>query len=393
MAFRWGVRGGLVAGLTLFVMGGSGLGAASSTPVNTVVATITVGSLPLNNVVAGDSAYVATAGLDRLTVIDTTTNAVSETIVVGDGPDDVAVTGGRAYVTNTASESVSVIDLATSTLSATILTDKPRGIAIAGQHAYVANETDGTLSVIDVNPVSPQFNTVTAIVNVGTSPVSVAIDGNRAYVVNYGSSNVSIVDTDTNVVVATVPVGLGPDSIAVASEYAYVTNLNGQSISVISTSSRTVVKTINLGPTSPRGIAVVGSTAFVAAFEADELLVIDTVSDVITSEISVGDGPFGIALTQGYAYVTNFWSGTVTVIYVGVQDSGSTPSDAPPPVLQQFGAPVTGACSDVAPRELDWARVGSSGWSLSWAQWMNKGAGGAVCTRMLVHAGSGWRAS
>jgi len=60
-------------------------------------------------------------------------------------------------------------------------------------------------------------------------------------------------------------------------------------------------------------------------------------------------------------------------------------SSAPPSVTQQFGRPATGTCDDAAPVTLNWSGVASGGWSESWAQWMNAGAGGPVCTRNLVY--------
>jgi len=68
--------------------------------------------------------------------------------------------------------------------------------------------------------------------------------------------------------------------------------------------------------------------------------------------------------------------------------SGTTSS--PAPVVQQFGLPATGTCDEAAPAALNVAGVSSGGWGISWAQWMNDGAGGPVCTRTLGYVGSGW---
>ncbi len=70
--------------------------------------------------------------------------------------------------------------------------------------------------------------------------------------------------------------------------------------------------------------------------------------------------------------------------YVTSSDSGPTP----PPVMQQFGKPASGTCDAAAPIVLNWGGAGSGGWGNSWAQWMNGGAGGAVCTRTLVYSPS-----
>lgn len=106
------------------------------------------------------------------------------------------------------------------------------------------------------------------------------------------------------------------------------------------------------------------------------------------------------------AYTGSVTGGMSVSFYLGVNHDeylinltggGGTPSDSsssgtsgPAPIVQQFGKPTTGTCDDAAPTDLDWAGVTSGGWSPSWAQWMNDGAGGAVCGRTLVYSGSGW---
>jgi hypothetical protein len=50
------------------------------------------------------------------------------------------------------------------------------------------------------------------------------------------------------------------------------------------------------------------------------------------------------------------------------------------------GVIAAGACAETAPESLNWAAVTSGGWGESWAQWMNAGSGGAVCTRTLVYS-------
>jgi hypothetical protein len=68
------------------------------------------------------------------------------------------------------------------------------------------------------------------------------------------------------------------------------------------------------------------------------------------------------------------------------------PTDAsdegPPPLIQQFGKPNSGTCDSAQPKDLNWSGVASGGWGDSWAQWVNNGEGGAVCTRTLVYSTS-----
>ena len=66
------------------------------------------------------------------------------------------------------------------------------------------------------------------------------------------------------------------------------------------------------------------------------------------------------------------------------------PLDAPPPdLLQQVGAPSASTCAAVIDTTLNWAGAPSGGWVTSWAQWMNQGKGGMVCTRSLYWLPSG----
>jgi len=53
--------------------------------------------------------------------------------------------------------------------------------------------------------------------------------------------------------------------------------------------------------------------------------------------------------------------------------------------MQQFGLPASGNCEDGATEAMNWSGIPSGGWGISWAQWMNDGAGGAVCTRTVMY--------
>jgi len=87
-------------------------------------------------------------------------------------------------------------------------------------------------------------------------------------------------------------------------------------------------------------------------------------------------------------------SGEVYTITIGGGGGGDTPSgnggstdaiSGPAPHIQQFAMPETGTCDEAQPEGLNWGGVASGGWSDSWAQWMNDGEGGEVCTRTLIY--------
>jgi len=66
---------------------------------------------------------------------------------------------------------------------------------------------------------------------------------------------------------------------------------------------------------------------------------------------------------------------------VSYQASGLGPMS----VIQQFGLPASGNCEEGVTEAMNWSGIGLDGWGISWAQWANDGAGGAVCTRTVMY--------
>ena len=118
-----------------------------------------------------------------------------------------------------------------------------------------------------------------------------------------------------------------------------------------------------------------------------------------TCDITVGSSvTFDIAVGTSNSYVGFYVSGNTlnsATLYVyyssGSRSSAGSGTSGPPQVLQQIGVQSAGCVSVVRP-DLDWSGIASGGWSQSWAQWMNNGLGGEVCTRTIVYdaATSGW---
>jgi hypothetical protein len=86
----------------------------------------------------------------------------------------------------------------------------------------------------------------------------------------------------------------------------------------------------------------------------------------------------------------------VTLTRSGGSDPGSgSPGDQvqePASFQQQLGLPPSGSCEDINDDAFKWGTDLTGGWGESWAQWMNDGAGGSVCTRTIEWSpGNGWR--
>jgi YVTN family beta-propeller protein len=122
---------------------------------NQVMATVTVGSLPMGVDVnpTTNRVYVANDGGNTVSVIDGVTNAVIANVTVGTNPVSVGVNPAinRVYVSNLGSASVSVIN-ATNQVAATVtVTVAPIGVGVnpSANRVYVAaRDSAGTVSVI-----------------------------------------------------------------------------------------------------------------------------------------------------------------------------------------------------------------------------------------------------
>jgi YVTN family beta-propeller protein len=165
---------------------------------DTVTATISVGSCPAGIAVdaATDTAYVTNDCSDNVSVIDGSNDTVTVTVPVGSCPEGVAVdaTTDAAYVTNDCSDTVSVIDGSTGKVTATTpVGDCPAGVSVdtATDNVFVADDCSGTVSVL-----TGLTDTVTGTVLVGSEPEGVAANPStdRIYVADAGSAIVSVID-------------------------------------------------------------------------------------------------------------------------------------------------------------------------------------------------------
>jgi YVTN family beta-propeller protein len=188
----------------------------------------------------------------------------------------------------------------------------------SGQYAYITNYGNSTVSVIDT-----ATNTITTTVKVGDRPFGVAVNpaGTKLYVTNpYGSNIVSVIDVAKSAVIARVPVGgNSPHGVAVTPDgkKVYVANCESNNVSVIDTTTNTVTTTVNVG-SYPIGVTVTpdGTKIYVTNYNNNSVSLIDTTSNKVTATIPVGNNPYGIATNQQgtKVYVTNYNSSSVSVI-------------------------------------------------------------------------------
>jgi YVTN family beta-propeller protein len=298
------------------------------------LATVVLLGLPVRGA-AQPYAYVANIGSDDVSVIDTATQAVVAALPAGDDPDGVATSadGTRAYVTSFLSDSLTVIDTAANDVLGTIpVGSGPVGVAVSpdGTRVYVANRGGDSVSVVDTG-----VGAVVATIPVGRGPNAVAVtpDGTRAYVTNSFTRDpgeVSVIDLTTNAIRATVAVQHVPNRVAITPDgtTAYVTNFRSWNVSAIDTLADAVLATIRVGY-KPTAIAVNpnGAYAYVTARHdftpAGYLDIIDVIANRVRESVLLGTEPsaIGILRNGGTGYVSNFGTGSVTVIDLGDEET------------------------------------------------------------------------
>ena len=203
----------------------------------------------------------------------------------------------------------------TATITATPAT--PGIFAYFGSASNINNfGKNGTITVLNT-----ATNTVVATIQVGASPIGVAIspDGSRVYVANLVSQNTSVIDASTNKVIATIMAG-GGDYLAISPDgkYLYIESSNGNII-VINTTTNSIVATIATKGNSGMAVSPDGKYLYVAGQNTPSsnlLTVINTQSNTVLTTIPVGVAPEGVAITPDgkQVYVANYNSNSVTVI-------------------------------------------------------------------------------
>ena len=111
-----------------------------------------------------------------------------------------------------------------------------------------------------------------------------------------------------------------------------------------------------------------------------------------TQTVAVANGLSGsMTAPSVVGSYTLSWSGSGgPSIPLTVTNDPITRSDAQPVVgLQQVGVPASGDCADVPVSVGHDQGFPIGGWSKSWANWINNGTGGPVCTRVVEEIPNG----
>jgi YVTN family beta-propeller protein len=215
----------------------------------------------------GTSTDVGTVTVTVSSVADN--NELQATIGVGSNPSEVVFSsdGSKVFVANADSDTVSVINTSTNVVEHTITgVDNPQALAINGNRLYVANTgtTSGQVSVYDLSsPTYAQIDTTPGgainSIAVGTNPTAIAIspDGSTIYVASTGTSGqVSVIayNSGTGAYTTTTTVAL-----ANGGSPAF-TGTNPQAMVLDSANGKLFVLATRSGGTNPASVWAINTT-------------------------------------------------------------------------------------------------------------------------------------
>jgi YVTN family beta-propeller protein len=154
-----------------------------------------------------------------------------------------------------------------------------------------------------------------------SASIDLARDGRTLIAANMLNNTVSLVDLRQRVLLTEIDVGDDPRSVAFSFDgsQALVVNRGDRTLSVIDVDAQSVTATYPLG-VLPYGVVTTDNQiAYVSLQASHEVIAIDYTTGAILFRIPTPPDPMGLALWGDLLYVTHFWSGDVSLIYVPSQ--------------------------------------------------------------------------
>ena len=271
-----------------------------------------------------------------LTVVDTTSLSTVPLAVGGyyNGVD-FSPDGRRGYVADLLTGSLLIIDPATSAVVGTVEAGYGAFHVIFspdGTRAYVPNDIDGTITVIHIDD-----DTVGPVLDVGTDAAfsfnytrPSSPDGRFLYLLDRNGGNVRILDTGTDTLGDPIPVDTPNDVVfSPDGSRAYVVSGNDQleTLTVIRTADQSVVR-LATGPVDREVVfSPDGSRAYLVSY-AGRVTVIDVANDAVSTTYDVAPQAFDLVLTpdgtRAYVVHVNDEYGTAGIVTALDTATGAT---------------------------------------------------------------------
>ena len=151
-----------------------------------------------------------------------------------------------------------------------------------------------------------------------SSSLALAPDAITLVAANAFSNSVTVLVPAQSRVIAEIPVGRDPRGVAITPDgrLALAANRADGSVSVIDLRERSVIATIPVGVWPYAVVTGSNAAAYVSLQGSGEIAELDLVDFSVRRRFSVPDAPSGLALWGDYLYVTHFWTGEISLVYL-----------------------------------------------------------------------------
>jgi YVTN family beta-propeller protein len=152
-----------------------------------------------------------------------------------------------------------------------------------------------------------------------SNTLALANDNQTLLVTNMVNDSVSIVALPQRAKFVEIPVGKDPRSIALTADnqFALVANRGDDTLTVLDVKGQKVASTITLGGLWPYGVVTDNNQmAYVSLQGSNEVVVVDIAAGQVMARIPVAAAPTGLALWGDFLYVSHFWTGQMSLIYL-----------------------------------------------------------------------------
>jgi DNA-binding beta-propeller fold protein YncE len=198
------------------------------------------------------------------------------------------------------------IILLTVVVSCTKISDNHKGTFLAGSGVFILNEGNftwgnGSLSFYSYDS-AKIYNDLFLNINgrpLGDIPNSMAISGEKAYLVVNNSGKIEVIDRNTLESLTTIGGLVSPRNISfVNSTKAYVTSMYSDSVAILNLTDNQISGYISLRRSS-EAIIISGNKAFISNWVGGrEVIVINTINDKVVDSIEVGIEPESMVLDK-----------------------------------------------------------------------------------------------
>jgi DNA-binding beta-propeller fold protein YncE len=186
----------------------------------------------------------------------------------------------------------------------------PLRVAASGPEVWVTSEADGTLTRLNQTTGEP----VGGPIALGGAPAGVAIGAGSVWVTETRSGELLRVDPDTSEVTQRIKLGGRPGPIAFGGYRVWVADENGDGITAVNAKGGKVVKRGIVPHAAPLRLAVGAGGLWVSSATTASVRRIDLGNASAGSPITVGRGPAGVTVANGFVWVANSRSGTVSKV-------------------------------------------------------------------------------